>query len=52
MTSDDAGEKAYLRFYRKMGDDVIDLIAVAYADRMSALGEDVTQEIIEKILTD
>ncbi len=48
VTSDDAGEKAYLRFYRKMGDDVIDLIAVAYADRMSALGADVTQEMIEK----
>ena len=48
VTSDEAGEKAYLRFYRKMENEVIDLIAIAYADRMSALGEDVTQEMIEK----
>ncbi len=48
VTSDEAGEKAYLRFYRKMGNEVIDLIAIAYADRMSALGPDVTQEIVEK----
>lgn len=48
VTSDEVSEKAFLRFYRKMGDEVIDLIAVAYADRMSALGPDITKEMIEK----
>ena len=50
VTSDDSSEKAYLRFYRKMEDEVIDLIALAYADRLSALGPDITQEMIDKNL--
>ena len=48
VTSDETSEKAYLRFYRKMGDETIDLIAIAYADRMSALGPEITQEMINK----
>ena len=48
VTAEDANEKAYLRFYRKMGDEVIDLIAIAYADRHSALGPDITKEMFEK----
>lgn len=48
VTSDETSEKAYLRFYRKMGDETIDLIAIAYADRMSALGSEITQEMINK----
>lgn len=48
VTSDDATEKARLRFFRKMEDDVLDLIAIAYADRMSALGPDITKDMIEK----
>ena len=48
VTSDEASEKAYLRFYRKMGDEVIDLIAVAYADRLSALGPEITKEMVDK----
>lgn len=48
VTAEEASDKAYLRFYRKMEDEVIDLIAVAYADRMSALGPDITQEMIDK----
>ena len=31
-----------------MENEVIDIIAIAYADRMSALGKEVTKEIIEK----
>lgn len=50
VTSDEAGEKAYLRFYRKMEDETIDLIAIAYADRMSALGPDITSDMINKNL--
>ncbi len=48
VTADDSGEKAYLRFYRKMENETIDLIALAYADRYSALGESITQEMIDK----
>lgn len=48
VTADEATQKAYLRFYRKMENEVIDLIAVAYADRMSALGPEITQEMLEK----
>ena len=48
VTSEDASEKARLRFYRKMEDETIDVIAIAYADRLSALGEDVTQEMVAK----
>lgn len=48
VTSDDASDKAYLRFYRKMENEVIDLIAIAYADRMSALGPEITQDMIDK----
>lgn len=40
-------EKAVLRFFRKMGDEVIDLIAIAYGDRLSARGPDITDEIVE-----
>ena len=48
VTSEDASEKAYLRLYRKMGEETIDLIAIAYADRMSALGPEITQAMLEK----
>ena len=48
VTSEDASEKAYLRFYRKVGEETIDLIAIAYADRMSALGPEITQAMLEK----
>ena len=48
VVSNEAGEKAYLRFYRKMEEETIDLIAIAYADRMSALGPDVSKEMVEK----
>ena len=48
VTSDEASDKAYLRFYRKTGEEAIDLIAIAYADRMSALGPDITQEMLDK----
>lgn len=46
VTSLDTTEKTYLRFYRKMEDEVIDLIAIAYADRKSALGPDITPDML------
>ena len=48
VTSDEVTEKARLRFFRKMEDEVNDLIAIAYADRMSALGPDITKDMLEK----
>lgn len=50
VTSDETSEKAYLRFYRKMENETIDLVALAYADRLSALGPDITKEMIDKNL--
>ena len=47
VTSKDTSYKTYLRFYRKMEEETIDLIALAYADRMSALGPDITKEMID-----
>ena len=48
VTAENVTEKAMFRFIRKMEDEVIDLIALAYADRLSARGEAITQEIIDK----
>lgn len=48
VSGDDVTQKAYIRFYRKIEDEVLDLIAVAFADRMSALGPDITQEMLNK----
>ena len=39
--------KIMMRYIRKMGDNVIDNIILAKADRMSALGPDVTKEMTE-----
>ena len=41
-------ERAKLRFYNKLKDDVIDVIILANADRNSALGEAVTKEMISQ----
>lgn len=43
-----AGEKAMMRFIRKMNDNVIDNIILAQADRLSARGEEITEEIVAK----
>lgn len=40
-------EKAKLRFYNKLKDDVIDVILLAHADRNSALGVAISDEMIE-----
>ena len=47
VCSPDVNEKAYMRFYRKMENCVIDVIILAMADRLSARGEQVTQEMVE-----
>jgi len=42
----DVNEKAYMRFYRKSEGYVIDVIILAMADRLSARGEKITQEMV------
>lgn len=42
--------KAFARFVRKLGKDSLDVIELSRADRLSALGEAITQEILEKSL--
>lgn len=42
------GEKVMMRFIRKSGDNVIDNIILAKADRLSARGEAISDEIVEK----
>jgi len=44
----DLNEKIYMRFVRKMEDDVIDVITLAICDRLSARGEAITPEIVNK----
>ncbi len=43
----DVNERAFLKYYRKMDDYVIDNILLAMADRLSARGEKVTEEMVE-----
>lgn len=43
-------KKAFARFARKLGKDALDVIALSRADRLSALGEAITKEMLEKSL--
>lgn len=45
VSASDVNEKAYVRFYRKMNEHVIDVIILAMADRLSAQGVMVTKEM-------
>ncbi len=47
VCASDVNEKAYMRFYRKMENCVIDVIILAMADRLSARGVKVTDEMVE-----
>lgn len=46
MQDPNVNEKAMMRYLRKLGDNVIDNIILAKADRLSARGELITDEII------
>lgn len=48
ISTPDVNDKIYMRLIRKMEDDVIDIITLAKADRFSALGVEITEEIINK----
>lgn len=41
-------DKIYMRFMRKMENDAIDIIILAMADRLSARGVEITEEIVQK----
>ena len=50
VCSDQFSDKSQMRFYRKMENEVIDAIVLAAADRLSAQGPDITEEITNKNL--
>ncbi|HCB11747.1 MAG TPA: hypothetical protein DEO94_06420 [Cyanobacteria bacterium UBA11991] len=47
MSSPELSEKAMRRYIRKMGDNSIDAIIIAKADRLSALGPEITKRMVE-----
>ena len=46
VSAPDLSEKVMMRYLRKMGDNVIDNIILAKADRLSARGKDITEEML------
>ena len=48
LSSPETNDKIYMRFIRKMGTEVIDIIILAMADRLSAQGVEITPKIVEK----
>ena len=51
VASENLNDKIYMRYIRKMGSNVIDNIILAKADRLSALGPAITQEVIQENIT-
>lgn len=51
VSSPEINDKIYMRFIRKMENEVIDVITLAMADRFSARGVEITDEIVEKNIT-
>lgn len=51
VCSPELSDKIMMRYVRKMEDDAIDAIIIAKADRLSALGPEITQQIVEENLT-
>lgn len=51
VSAPELNDKIYMRFIRKMQDEVIDIIILAMADRLSARGIEITKEIIQKNIT-
>lgn len=50
IVAPDLSEKVMMRYLRKMGDNVIDNIILAKADRLSARGEAITDEMVKENL--
>ena len=51
VSAPDLNEKVMMRYARKMEDNAIDAIIIAKADRLSALGPEVTKEMVKENLT-
>ena len=48
VSSPDLNEKVMMRYVRKMEDNALDAIIIAKADRLSALGPEITKDIVNK----
>ena len=48
VSSENINEKIYMRYIRKMGENVIDNILLAKADRLSARGPAITDDIVKE----
>lgn len=48
VAAPDINDKIYMRLIRKMENEVIDVVILAMADRLSARGEEITEDIVEK----
>ena len=48
IREDKISEKALIKFFRRIGDNVPELLLLALADRLSARGPEITDEMIEK----
>lgn len=48
VSSPELSEKVMMRFVRKMEDNAIDNILIAQADRLSARGPEITQEVVDE----
>lgn len=51
VSQEGVGSKAYLKYYRKLQPYFLDNIILAKSDRLSARGEAITDEIVERNLT-
>lgn len=51
VCSPELSDKIMMRYVRKMEDDSIDAIIIGKADRLSALGPEITQQMVEENLT-
>lgn len=47
ISSPEINDKIYMRYIRKAGDNSIDLITIAKADRLSARGEAITEKMVQ-----
>ena len=52
VSAPNINDKIYMRYVRKAGENSIDLITVAKADRLSARGVEVSDEMVQKNISD
>ena len=44
----DDNQKSIMKFFRRMGEDTVDVILIAASDRLSARGKDITEEMVNE----